>query len=121
MKKKIIIILIPILLILVGITWKFVSNYKNQNYYQELKDSIQPEIAQYIKISSPYCTVGSGTSTIDDEILMVQAGIDKKKFLDIDGKSYCKVKVNIRCVAENEHEWDTYLKCKDYKDKEFNH
>lgn len=99
---------------------ELVSIYKKEIYYQELKDNIQSEIAQYIKIHSPYCSVGSSSSTIDEEILMVQAGIDKKKFLDVDGKSYCKVKVNIRCVAENEHDFDTYLKCKDYVDKGYN-
>lgn len=117
MKKKIIIIFIAFLLIVLGIIWKFAVDYQKQNYYQELKNSIQEDISNYIKISSPYCLVGSSSSTIDEEILMVQAGIDKKKFLDVDGKSYCKVKVNIRCIAENEHEWDTYLKCKDYEDE----
>ena len=120
MKKKIIIIFIVFLLIVLGIIWKITLDYQKQNYSQELKDNIQDDISRYIKISSPYCSVGSGSSTIDEEILMVQAGIDKKKFLDIDGKSYCKVKVNIRCVAENEHEWHTYLKCKDYKDEGYN-
>ena len=95
---------------------ELISIYKKEIYYQELKNGIQEEISHYIKISSPYCSVGSSGS-IDEKILIVQAGIDKKKFLDIDGKSYCKVKVNIRCVAENEHSWDTYLKCKDYEDE----
>lgn len=99
---------------------ELVSIYKKEIYYQELKDNIQDDISRYIKISSPYCSVGSGSSTIDEEILMVQAGIDKKKFLDVDGKSYCKVKVNIRCIAENEHDFDTYLKCKDYEDEGYN-
>ena len=120
MKKKIIIIFIAFLLIVLGIIWKITLDYQKQNYYQKLKDGIQDDIDRYIKISSPYCSVSSGSSTIDEEILIVQAGIDKNKFLDIDGKSYCKVKVNIRCVAENEHDFDTYLKCKDYVDKGYN-
>ena len=119
MKKKIIIIFIAFLLIVLGIIWKITLDYQKQNYYQELKNGIQEDISHYIKISSPYCSVGSSGS-IDEKILIVQAGIDKKKFLDIDGKSYCKVKVNIRCVAENEHDFDTYLKCKDYEDEGYN-
>ena len=110
--------IVPIsVVIIITIILVCISNNKEKNYYQELKDNIQDDISRYIKISSPYCSVSSGSSTIDEEILIVQAGIDKNKFLDIDGKSYCKVKVNIRCVAENEYDFDTYLKCKDYKDE----
>ena len=100
---------------------ELVSIYKKEIYYQELKDSIQEDISSYIKIHSPYCSVGSATSSIDEKILIIQAGVDKQKFLDIDGKSYCKVKVNVKCIAENEHSWDTYLKCIDYEDEGYNH
>ena len=96
---------------------ELVSIYRKEIYYQELKDSIQDDISNYIKISSPYCSVGSANTTIDEKILMVQAGIDKQRFLDIDSKSYCKIKVNIKCIAENEHSWDTYLKCNNYEDE----
>ena len=95
------------------------TTYEKEKYYQDLKDNIHEDISKYIKINGPYCSVGSASYTIDEETLMVQAGIDKKKFLDMDGKSYCKVKVNVRCVAENEHDFDTYLKCKNYEDKEY--
>ena len=117
--KKMIFIIPIVIVVIVAIILVCISENKEKNYYQELKDSIQEDIRNYIKISSPYCSAGSATSSIDEEILIVQAGIDKNKFLDIDGKSYCKVKVNIRCVAENEHDFDTYIKCKDYEDEEY--
>lgn len=116
MKKKIIIILILVLLIVIGLTWKITTDNKKLQYYKNMKENIQEDINRYIKISNPYCSVGSAEYVIDDEILMVQAGIDKSKLLDIDGESYCKVKVNVRCIDENEHEWNTYIKCKDYED-----
>ena len=94
MKKKIIIILI--LLIVIGLIWKTITDNKKQKYYKNMKENIQEDIKQYIKISNPYCSVDSAEYTIDDEILIVQAGIDKSKLLDIDGKSYCKVKINVR-------------------------
>lgn len=119
MRKMLFIVPVAVVII-ITIILVCMSNSKEKNYYQELKDGIQEDISKYIKINGPYCSVGSASYTIDEEILMVQAGIDKKKFLDIDGKSYCKVKVNVRCVAENEHEWDTYLKCKDYEDEGYN-
>lgn len=113
--------IVPIaVVIIITIILVCISNNNEKKYYQELKDNIQDDIDRYIKISSPYCSVSSGSSTINEETLIVQVGIDKKKLLDIDGKSYCKVKVNIRCVAENEHDFDTYLKCKDYVDKGYN-
>ena len=118
MKKKILFILV--ILIVAIIIGKLIADSKRQDYYQKLKNGIQEDISNYIKISSPYCSVGSATSSIDEKILMIQAGVDKQKFLDIDGKSYCKVKVNIRCVAENEHAFDTYIKCKDYEDEGYN-
>ena len=110
-----IIIIIPIILIVIGLTWKFIIDNKKQNYYKNMKENIQEDIKKYISISHPYCSVGSAEYVIDNEILIVQAGIDKEKFLDIDGESYCKVRINVRCVAENEHEWATNIKCKDYE------
>ena len=42
--------------------------------------------------------------------------MDKELLLDVDDKSYCKVRVEVKCVSVNEFAWDTYLKCKDYED-----
>lgn len=95
------------------------SNYKKQNYYQELKDNLQEDIDKYVKISAPYCSVESASFTINEETLIVQAGINKDKLLDIDGESYCKLKVNVKCVVENKHSWNIYLKCNNYEDEEY--
>lgn len=120
-KNKIILLaIITILLASILIMLICISDHKNQKYYQELKDNLQEDIEKYIKISAPYCSVGSSSFTIDEETLIVQAGINKDKLLDIDGESYCKVRIKTRCVAENKHSWDTYLKCKYYEDKEYN-
>ena len=45
--------------------------------------------------------------------------MDKDLLLDVDGKSYCKVRVEVKCVAKNEFAWDTYLKCNDYEDENY--
>ena len=46
------------------------------------------------------------------ERLVNHGGMDKELLLDVDGESYCDVKVEVKCVDVNEFQWDTYLKCK---------
>ncbi len=41
----------------------------------------------------------------------------KDKFLDVDGKSYCKAYIDTKCVEDGKWEWNTYLSCKDYEDE----
>lgn len=128
MKKKIIIVII-LVLIIVGIGVVIVLNYKNaikkrnQKRYAEIKEDIQSDIAAYVRLTSHYCNPSrgenSGVAVYTDETLIYQRGMDKELLLDVDGESYCKVRVEVRCVDENEFAWDTYLKCKDYEDENY--
>lgn len=120
-KKKIILVSILVIVLCIGMICIKVHNVKENNkFYNGIKDNIDKDIEKYLKISSPYCSIDSATFVMDEDVLVVQAGIDKEKLRDIDGNSYCKVKVEVRCVAENKHDWDTYLKCSNYVDKEYN-
>ena len=129
MKKKTVIIVIALLLltgviigVVVSIKHKKEIDERNQRRYVEIKEDIQEDIAGYVRVREIYCSVDRGenlNSIYTDETLVYQRGMDKEKLLDVDGKSYCKVRVEVRCVDENKFEWDTYLKCKDYEDEEY--
>ena len=122
MKKKLIIITVSIILIvllLIGINYKRIINIRNQKHYAKIKENIDPEIEAYLRLSHPYCSPSNGVTTFKDETLVYQRGMDKELLLDVDGKSYCKVRIEVRCVEENKHEWNTYLKCKDYEDEHY--
>ncbi|MBQ2873178.1 MAG: hypothetical protein IJE89_04200 [Bacilli bacterium] len=125
MKKKLIIVIallivVSISSIVIGINYKNKINKRNQLHYAKIKENIQPEIDAYVKLTKYYCNPSrgenSGITVYTDETLINQRGMDKELLLDVDGKSYCKVRVEVRCVAENEFAWNTYLKCKDYED-----
>lgn len=123
MKNKwmlIILLVIIVLGVMMGLNYKNMINERNQKHYAKIKENIQPDIAAYVRLRSPYCNPSRGENsavvTYTDETLVYQRGMDKELLLDVDGKSYCKVRVEVRCVAENEHDWDTYIKCKDYED-----
>ena len=118
-KHKLIILTIIILFFGLLLIIPMYKDYSNNQRYNEIKEDIQENIASYLKIVYPYCTPSKSTTTITDEALVYQRGMDKEKLLDIDKKSYCKVRIEIRCIAENKLEWDTYLKCKDYEDKNY--
>lgn len=120
MRRKIIYLII-IILVFLGLVagLKLYKEYSNKKRYEEIKEDVQEETARYLSISAPYCTPGSGDFMITDETLIYQRGMDKEKLLDIDKKSYCKVRIEVTCVNENEFAWDTYLKCKDYEDVEY--
>ena len=128
MKKKLIIgitILIVVMIsgIIFGLNYKNIIEERKLRHYAKIKENIQPDIAAYVKLTEYYCNPGrgenSGITVYTDEILINQRGMNKDLLLDIDGKSYCKVRVEVRCVAENEFAWDTYLKCKDYEDENY--
>lgn len=129
MKKKIVIIIMAVLILIgisigiaIGLKHKKEIEERNQKRYAEIKEDIQEDIAGYVRVRDPYCSVERGenlNSIYTDESLVYQRGMDKEKLLDVDGKSYCKVRVEVNCVGENEHTWDTYLKCKDYEDEEY--
>ena len=117
-KYKLIIIISIIIIISLGlfIIIPIYKDYSNNKRYNQIKEDIQEDIASYLRITNPYCTKGAATKTITDETLIYQRGMDKEKLLDIDKKSYCKVRIEIKCVEENKLDWDTYLSCKDYED-----
>lgn len=129
MKKKIIIILITVLFlvgtsigIVVVLKNKKEIEERNQERYAEIKEDIQEDIAGYVRVRRPYCSVERGenlNAIYTDETLVNQRGMDKEKLLDVDGESYCKVRIEVSCVGENEHTWNTYLKCKDYEDENY--
>lgn len=120
MKKKLIIvavfIVILVITIVAGLNYK---KYSHNKRYETIKTEIEEEAKRYLKVSHPYCTPGNASYTINEDALLVQWAMDKKKLLDIDGKSYCKVRVEVMCVAENELDTDVYIKCKDYEDKNY--
>jgi len=119
LKKKIIItiiISIIILGIIIGISYK---NYSNNKRYEIIKKEIDEETTKYLKISHPYCTPGTGDFTITEDELLYQRGMDKSKLLDIDKKSYCKVRIEVKCISENKLKKDVYLKCKNFEDENY--
>ena len=118
-KHKLIILTITFLSLGLLLIIPIYKDYSNNQRYNQIKEDIQKDIASYLKITSPYCTPSNSTTTMTDEALVYQRGMDKEKLLDVDKKSYCKVRIEIRCVDENKLEWDTYLKCKDYEDKNY--
>lgn len=117
-KNKLIIItsLIIIIFLSLFIVIPIYKKHSNDKRYNQIKKDIQEDIASYLRISHPYCTKGTGDFVITDETLIYQRGMDKEKLLDIDNKSYCKVRIEVKCVEENKLNWDTYLSCKDYED-----
>ena len=128
MKRKIIIgvlllTVVIIISIMLGLNYKNIIEKRNQEHYAKIKENIQPDIEAYVRLTSPYCNPSRGENsmvvTYTDETLVYQRGMDKELLLDVDGKSYCKVRVEVRCVAENKHEWDIYIKCKDYEDENY--
>ena len=121
MKKKIIIISVFLTVLVLGtIGGLSYKKYAINKRYETMKKELAEETTKYLKISHPYCTPGTGGSfTITEETLLVQWGMDKKKLLDIDKKSYCKARLEVTCVAENELDNDIYIKCKDYEDKNY--
>ena len=120
MKKKIIVsasfMVILTIGIVAGLSYK---KYSNNKHYETIKMEIEEEAKRYLKVSYPYCTPGSASFTMNEETLLVQWAMDKKKLLDIDGKSYCKTKIEVMCVTENELDMDVYIKCKDYEDENY--
>ena len=120
MKKKLIIVAIFIVILVIGIvTGLSYKKHSNNKRYETIKTEIEEEAKRYLKVSHPYCTPGSGSFTMNEDTLLVQWAMDKKKLLDVDGKSYCKTRIEATCVATNELDTDVYIKCKDYEDKNY--
>lgn len=118
--KKLIIFVLFIVILGIGIVISFsYKKYSNNKRYETIKMEIEEEAKRYLKVSHPYCSPGSASYTINEDALLVQWAMDKKKLLDVDGKSYCKTRIEVMCVVENEIDMDVYIKCKDYEDKNY--
>lgn len=121
MKNKKIIVLVLMLILIICVVGGviFCKNYFSDYRYDKIKEDIQEDIAGYLRVVYPHCTPREGGLIITDEILIYQRGMDKEKLLDVDKKSYCKVRVEVRCVLKDTLEWNTYLKCKNYENVEY--
>ena len=120
MKKKIIIVAVFIVVLVIGIVAGLnYKKYSNNKRYETIKMEIEEEAKSYLKVSHPYCTPGSASFTMNEDTLLVQWAMDKNKLLDVDGKSYCKTRIEVTCVATNELDTEVYIKCKDYEDKNY--
>lgn len=120
--RKIIILIVAIILIIIGsLLFVNIYNHKKQEQkqarYKEIKKDIDDELKRYMYVVLPKCQPEEGTTIITHRDLVYNAGMDKEKFLDVDGKSYCKVYVKPKCVEIGKWDWNIMISCKDYTDK----
>lgn len=115
MKKCLKIFILIILALIIVILYFVNNNYNNKGRYQEIKDDVNNELERYMYVIAPKCQDGN-SMIITHEDLVYNAGMDKEKFLDVDGKSYCKVYVKSKC---NDEKWSSNIaiSCKNYQDK----
>ncbi|MDD4706098.1 MAG: hypothetical protein PHS24_02660 [Bacilli bacterium] len=127
MKKKIIIscIVLIFLLILIVVLYNYLEYKNNQKLiqnntrYEEIKNDVNKEMKRYFSVTRPTCNVEQAVQKIPDGELIYNGGMDKEKFLDVDGKSYCDTITYATCVEKNKWEYKIYIRCKDYTDDEF--
>lgn len=122
MKKKIILLITFVFVIIIGsLLFINIKNYikqeQNKKRYEEIKQNIDNELKRYMYVIEPKCYPDSGTPLVTHRDLVYNAGMDKKKLLDIDGKSYCKAYIKTKCVEIGKWNWDVMISCKDYTDK----
>lgn len=129
MKKKTIIscIVLILLVILVIVSYNCYLEYKsnqkliqNNIRYEEIKNDVNKEMERYHYVIFPTCNPNhtSPQQVLDDD-LIYNGGMDKKNFVDVDGKSYCDTITFATCVKTNKWEFKTYIRCKDYVDDKF--
>lgn len=113
--------IVPIaVVIIITIILVCVENNRKQHFYDNLKKNMQDDIERVLHLLYPHCQVGhANPGLLLEESQNNYYGIDKRKLLDIDGKSYCKIKVKTKCVEDSKLDWETYIKCKDYEDEEY--
>ena len=118
MKKRIIIVLISLVLLAIGVvTYMVVKSDDDPKRYEGIKDSVRSEANRYLALM--FSTDKKEVYLYDDDIIGATArGADKKIFLDVDGKNYCKIVVH-GYVVNNEWNSKVYLKCKNYKDSDY--
>lgn len=89
---------------------------QSQARCDEIRRDVDNELKRYMYVIAPNCQKGGASYKITHRTLVDNAGFDKEKLLDIDGKSYCKVYVINECVSDGKWSWDVKLSCKDYED-----
>lgn len=120
MKKKIIIVSIFLIILIIGtIGGLNYKKYTTNDRYEEMKKELDEVTTKYIKRFYPYCEPGTRNLTIKEDTLLYHWGVDKNILLDVDEKSYCNVRIEVSCVAENEYSNNVYLKCMDYEDEKY--
>lgn len=105
---------------------------KEQARYAEIKESVKKAVEWNISAQYPYCNISKDFretsfpgSFYNSSFLIDNGYIKKEELLDIDGKSYCDVYVDINTYYEDplnhqkncEIYYKIYLKCNNYKDK----
>ena len=122
MKKKLfILILIIIFIVTAGMLFVEYRNCKikkqNTKRYGEIKKDIDNELKRYMYIIAPKCYPENGALLLTHQDLVYNGGMDKEKFLDVDGKSYCKAYIKTKCAEIGKWTWKITISCKDYTDK----
>lgn len=136
MKKKLLIIVsIFVFMIILFLGIFFYNSWqekKEQARYAEIKESVKKAVEWNISAQYPYCNISKDFretsfpgSFYNSSFLIDNGYIKKEELLDIDGKSYCDVYVDINTYYEDpldqqkncELYYKIYLKCNNYKDK----
>lgn len=136
MKKKLLIIVsIFVFMIILFLGIFFYNSWqekKEQARYAEIKESVKKAVEWNISAQYPYCNISKDFretsfpgSFYNSSFLIDNGYIKKEELLDIDGKSYCDVYVDINTYYEDplnhqkncEIYYKIYLKCNNYKDK----
>lgn len=100
--------------------------------YEEIKESVKEAVEWNLRAQYPSCKISKdfrettfpGTF-YNSDFLINNGYIKKKELLDIDGKSYCDVYVDINTYYEDPQDqqkncelyYKIYLKCKNYEDE----
>lgn len=86
--------------------------------YEEIRNRINKWVNEEASIVYPKCDKNMATQTWNHDRL-ISLGVPKEVFLDVDGSSYCDSMSYLKC-KNGKIEYETYLRCKDYKDKKYN-
>ena len=115
-----------VLIILVIITccgyfgYEEISKEKRLHRYDEIRTDVRHEMERYWYLVMPTCNPNETTrQDVSSQTLIREAAMDKEKFLDVDGKNYCSTLTYATCIYKNVWEFETFIKCKDYEDKEY--
>lgn len=127
MRKIMIITIVSliILIILIFVSYCYIQIQKkkqieqNNIRYEQIKKDVYKEMERYYRIVYPTCDPeDTAIQKVSMFTLVNTAGMDKEKFLDVDGKSYCDTITYAACVEKNKWKFKTYIKCKDYEESE---